>query len=171
MSWQTEPSTRLGAFNLRWGFSAALTWSLSLSPRQLFPSSLMRVLQLEHVPFSQNSLPQRNLGTHHGHCRRLQELGRCHHSEVGNVHEDVAPCHQRDPNDDGQGQVSRRGKNVVGGWGAQGQTRPSLEELTRLLFLSTLFFPPLWPALPLPALCGGLEAQLPSWRPTQAGGL
>ena len=64
------------------------------------------------VPFPQTRHPPaETLGTHHGHSLGLQELGGCHHSEVGHVHEDVAPCHQRDPDDDGQGQVSGRGRD------------------------------------------------------------
>lgn len=57
--------------------------------------------------------PAETLGTYHSYSLGLQELGGRHHSEVGHVHEDVAPCHQWDPNDDGQGQVSRRDRDPV----------------------------------------------------------
>lgn len=48
----------------------------------------------------------RDPGAHHSHGLGLQELRGCHHGEVGDVHEDVAPGDQWDPDDDGQRQVS-----------------------------------------------------------------
>lgn len=46
------------------------------------------------------------LPTHHGHGLRLQQLRGRHDREVGDVDEDVTHGHQRDPDDDGQRQVS-----------------------------------------------------------------
>ena len=119
------------AFRLRQVFGASLTCSPSPSPSPLSPSSPVRVLPCL-------SPSHRGLSTHHSHRLRLQELRHGHHSEVRNVHEDVAPCHQRDPDDDSQGQVPGRG----GSPGSQAQTPAPLERLAKLLLSFSLFFLP-----------------------------